>query len=384
MLFKEFNDDEEEALKAKRISRALTRGGESFQEPKRNSKEAERDWRAHCKIAIRKCRTQEFGWCLKEAQELDIPSNDPTLIAVQKSLHAYKNEEDHHPTRTELIAKEPSSLTRTESGHLSKMIMLGDHDVFLEAISQYIENLNIVAETLEPSDEREHLEQLRKSIEAVWLHADVDEDDQLSSTEAWEVIRVFLSRPQIREFFGEALFEKTKTIMKKDDGLRQTWIKMGKESATNGTRTLNQLCKRSVSQACLDMARSLPQVTDAFWDAMDIDKNGHVIAEEFIQNFEKAARTHLIKPVFKIAEERVWDIILSDAWKENEFETLDRVAKDFRKRKRKLGVPAGPRKPMPMTGLKEELEIANNEEEIEKPGEWKSCNVCSRDDCVIC
>eukprot|EP00746_Dinoflagellata_sp_MGD_P010203 gnl/MRDRNA2_/MRDRNA2_120991_c0_seq1.p1 gnl/MRDRNA2_/MRDRNA2_120991_c0~~gnl/MRDRNA2_/MRDRNA2_120991_c0_seq1.p1 ORF type:complete len:368 (-),score=63.41 gnl/MRDRNA2_/MRDRNA2_120991_c0_seq1:414-1517(-) len=367
MFFREFNDDEVDAFEANGISRSIDKT--------KSQVEAKRAWRGHCRTAINKSSTQELKWCIEEAADLEIPSDDPTLLAVQKCLHAHLYEDDHHPTRTELTAVEPSNLNRMEEGALAKKSMMGENDLFLGAVSHYLENLKIAADTLEPINGQE---QLRKLVEVVWLQVDVDKDGQLSSTEAREAIRVFLSCPQIRDLLGEALLEKTQTIMEKDDGLRQTWSDMLKESAMNRTRTVNQLCKRSVSQACLDMARRLPRVTDAFWDTMDVDKNGHVIGEEFVESFEKASCTHLLKPVFKIAEERVWDIILSGAWKENEFEILDQVAKNFRKRQRKLGLPSGP----PVN--ESTLQARNDEDEEERPGQRNSCSVCTQEDCVIC
>lgn len=334
-----------------------------------SQKEMKLEWARNCRQAIQRNSAQEMKWCIQEAEELGIEDDHHDLIAVTKAFEFAQADDDQHPTRTELLAKEPLNFNRANEGSLASASMTGDTKKFERAVHLFVEQLQIKVGAIEKcSDKLNHHQQMRAVVEEVWKYADVDGSDTLDSTEAIEVVRILLSRPQLRETLGVPLQESVEEELSADEEQSLTSEDINMYAHENGSRTLAQLCKRSVSQAAFDVVRTLPQVSQLLWESLDADRDGAVHGEEFITHFEQAARRHVLSPLWMIAEERIWDIIRSDAWKEPKLEEVDRIAKAYRKREKQR-----------IKDEKANMLLLNPDLMMEQ----RQCPGCAKGDCVI-
>jgi len=100
-----------------------------------------------------------------------------------------------------------------------------------------------------------------------------------------------------------------------------------------------RLCKHAVSKSCMDVARHLPEMTESFWAAMDLNQNGAVDKDEFMRSFEDATRKVVIAQLWARAEDRAWKMVEAECWKATTTEKMDEMLKthiQHEKRKRNV------------------------------------------------
>jgi hypothetical protein len=172
----------------------------------------------------------------------------------------------------------------------------------------------------------------------LWRSADIDGNGQLSETEARETLRVFLSRPQLRTKFGEPLKTVITARMANHVNFREV-LDLHDELSDCLSYMVHErvfrLCKHAVSKSCLDVAKNLHDVTDAFWAAMDLNNNGQVDEHEFIRSFEDAINKVVIEQLWNCAEKRAWKMVEVGCWKCTTTEQMDGMMQGHKEKEKK-------------------------------------------------
>lgn len=335
---------------------------------------------------ISKFRIMEAEELVEEALELGILKDDAKLFTLQQLLHkaAVAAEEEHHPTRTELVAQEPENFKRQDEGTHAKKGLFADNEQLENSVTDFLGLLKIKVNYEElpessnhqdtdcwkrppaaagaSNDTRQHLDQislptatilaakqsdhqeqqLSEAVSQVWKYADADGDGLLQSEEAKEIIRTILACPQLQQTVGNPLCESFSQWMSEDERLAEILAAINNEASKKGPATLVQICRRSVSRSCLDVVRKLPDVTNAFWGSMDLDQNLEVDGDEFKKFFFQTTVSHLISPLFRISWDRVGDIVLSSAWRAQSYADLDRRVRKWKRLRKQPKLPPPP------------------------------------------
>eukprot|EP00746_Dinoflagellata_sp_MGD_P166146 gnl/MRDRNA2_/MRDRNA2_95854_c0_seq1.p1 gnl/MRDRNA2_/MRDRNA2_95854_c0~~gnl/MRDRNA2_/MRDRNA2_95854_c0_seq1.p1 ORF type:complete len:389 (+),score=87.85 gnl/MRDRNA2_/MRDRNA2_95854_c0_seq1:96-1262(+) len=335
-------------------------------------------WKRNLQKSINKGHKQGILWSIEDAQELGLAENHPDVMAAKSALVALPTGEGSHPSRTEITAMEPPC-ARWAEGSLAKAMVYGDASDFEVAMGEFIESTEFHPSGM-PQDKDMNLssrsstcstastssrardscsdsadgsklvlgpsrnEQKKATCTVVldlWRSADIDGNGQLSQIEARETLRVLLSRPQLRTALGEPLKTVTTDRMADHVNFREV-LDLHDELSDCLSYMVHErvlrLCKHAVSKSCLDVARNLHDVTDSFWAALDLNKNGEVDKNEFIKSFEDAIHKVVLHQLWNRAEERAWKMVEAGCWKCTTTEQMDgmmRAYKEKEKRKKK-------------------------------------------------
>merc|ERR1712159_655398 len=249
-------------------------------------------------ILIKSGNKQQLKCAINRAIDNGVYPSDPNLVSAKMALASPRPEDNpdkQHPSRTEIAGMEPMCARWAEGG-LSKAMMLGDAVGLEMQIQQFVEQMQIDPVWLRDPLRRRRMLLPKGMTETnapeIWKEADINNDGTLSEAEARELLRIFLSRSQLRRALG-------KPLMKAISERAEEEPDFAKSLADDGARSkLRQLCEHVVSRACGDVAKTLPDSVTAFWRLMDVNGNGDIDKSEFCRNFASA----------------IMDVVVSQIW----------------------------------------------------------------------
>lgn len=341
-------------------------------------------WKRTLQKNINRGHKQGILWSIEDAQELGLAHDHPDVVAAKQVLASLPNGEGSHPTRTEITAVEPMC-ARWAEGTLAKAMVYGDADEFQHTMALFIESMEFNCLDMEMLNDKnvnlrcgastcstastssvdhihttlsevsfENLMQRNKLVLGpsrdeqkkassgvladLWRSADIDGNGLMSESEARETLRVFLSRPQLRTTLGEPL-KMVITNRMADDPQFSAELDLRDElsdclSYMVHDRVL-RVCKHAISKSCLDVARHLHDVTDSFWAAMDLNQNGQVDKNEFMQCFDDAIRKVVLAQLWNRAEQRAWKMIEAGCWKCQTTEQMDKMMQSYTQKEKR-------------------------------------------------
>lgn len=292
------------------------------------------DWKRGLSKALKRGSRKAIQWAIEDGEFLGVPPDHPDLINARRALESTPAGEGTHPSRTEIAGLEPAG-ARWAEGALSKAAVTGDTRNFENAMGRFVEVMVpsddnqqrgresssnssscSTAETEDPPmSESERQMVMKKVVDDIWRFADIDGNGLMSESEARETLRIFLSRPQLRKALGEPLKDMMVKRMAVDSKLFVQLLPGGQSPSCKTTphQRLLRLCMHSVSRSCADVAKHLPDLTEHFWAAMDVSRNGEVDKEEFLMSFDCAIRNQVVSRISQRAEERAWQFVEAGA-----------------------------------------------------------------------
>jgi len=261
--------------------------------------------------------------------------------------------EGSHPSKLDIAAHEPMC-ARWAEGSLAKAARTGDTALFELAVERFIEllpdnnngkdsarSLSSTCSTMSTSGTSlcsdDSAKDRAEIVSDIWRAADLDGNGFLSESEARETLRVFLSRPQLREVVAGPLKGAIVKRMTADPRFTEA-LSEDRPLSHRGTTVddrLLRLCKHVVSCQCLKIAEQLPHITDAFWRAMDTNGNGQVDRGEFLQSFESSVQTQLVARIRREAEGHVWKMVQGGCYEAESVKEMERMFIEHHNRKRR-------------------------------------------------
>lgn len=356
-------------------------------------------WKDNLQKNVRRGYKQGILWDIDEANHLGLPEDHPDVIMAKSVLASLPNGEGSHPSRTEITGVEPMC-ARWDEGSLAKAMVYGDAGDFEKAMGEFIAMMEF--DSPPPTSTSKHTglslslsskmstcstasgsevpleeqkngpfnalfqcdspkrfgpsrEEQKKALSTViadvWRSADIDGNGLMSQSEARETLRVFLSRPQLRQALGGPLKTVIAQRMAGIADLAEVVDLMDPLSDCLSHMVHDRvlrLCKHAVSKSCMDVARHLPEMTESFWAAMDLNQNGAVDRDEFMRSFEDATRKVVIARLWARAEDRAWKMVEAECWKATTTEKMDEMLKTHiqnEKQKRKEVIVEIPKAP---------------------------------------
>jgi hypothetical protein len=351
-------------------------------------------WKENLQKNIKRGYKKGIEWNIEDAGHLGLSDDHPDVVMAKSVLASLPNGEGAHPSRTEITGMEPMC-ARWAEGSLAKAMVYGDAGDFENAMGTFISMMEfetpplhkpkgkglkrpflssetsrastcstasssgvaeapgrepfqaLMSDTMKFGPSREEQKKALSSVIAdVWKSADIDGNGSMSQSEARETLRVFLSRPHLRETLGEPLKTVICHRMADDDQFEQLEVVDLTDPLSDclshmvHERVL-RVCKHAVSKSCMDIAKQLPEMTDSFWSTMDLDQNGEITGDEFLRSFEDAIRKVVLARLWTRAENRAWKMVEAGCWSATTTEKMDGILKmhiENEKRKKKEAV----------------------------------------------
>lgn len=354
-------------------------------------------WRRDLQSNIKRGSRRSIRLSIEEGQLLGLSPHHPDIRVAERVLASFPNGDGSHPSRTEIAGIEPMC-ARWAEGSLSKAVVRGEVNDFQNAMERFIELIALDAPIQEMAPFPKTQDSRRTSISSscstsesttdsisaaggggdggrhchdgnvrgndcktnlssiiseIWESADIDGNGLMSESEARETLRIFLSRPHLRKTIGEPLKEVVVKWMAEDPKFAQVLAKKG-----IAHERLLRLCKHAVSQSCSDIAKKLPDVTDSFWAAMDLSKNGEVDRAEFMLSFKCAIQSHVIARIWERAEERAWKMVEAGCCDAETTEEMDILLHTHIKKKKMKRTVAF--EPQPLSAKEEASEFCQS------------------------
>lgn len=322
--------------------------------------------------AIRTQDPAKIESAMEHARKLGMKPNDPDFETISSVLVKLSDPERYHPTREEIISKEPFRGDHRE-GQLRKARTAGALAKLTQALDRFLRDLKdgrpkggdqspeqspeitsrIAGDTAMSPKQADMLEE-------IWDGIDYDRDGLLDMDETNEILRECLSQKALSSVLSQALLADIVPEGKRDLDKIADQLAASRRSGVPGlspaemqavigphaVKTVSDEVRRlhpdkfmqhlklvlslSVGMGCLELASNLHERAEDFWKKLDTDGNGEITKDEFIGAFPNALLSSVHEPVRVRALQITWEAMIAGCLQEPSVECQRRRLDRFR------------------------------------------------------
>lgn len=266
--------------------------------------------------ANKRRRTEQLQSLIQYGREEGLPRDDPKLQEAE-ALIAELEEDVHHPTRSEILAKEPPG-DHWDGGKLRSAALLRQEDDLMDALEEFIETKE--SETVDQGKQKELASKVWKEIDKIG-----GSTGKMDPGDINEIVRLYLSRQVLGLVISHPL---AKAIEEDSHDI----------DVSNSPRSLDdlkRLCHRAAVASCRDIAHHLPDISYQLWHELS-DGKAEIDGDQVIANLGHATDVAIDAALRPRAEEHTWELLHAGALHAGTADDCTHLVQAYRKKQHEV------------------------------------------------